>query len=491
VLGLNVVRRHSIRDAVRQAEGGFMGGSGRCRVLGVLSILVFCLASSVRAESGLLDLYLKAREYDPVFLQARLQREISRQILRESRAGVMPVVTADAELTYNDQNIRESPSLTPQTVDSDGDGFPDTVVQRDNKIDYYATRYTLTLTQPVYRAEALRRIPQSRAEVRQKEAEYEAAEQALMVRIAEALLNALLARDNLEFATAERAAIERQLQESEQRLGSGLGTITDVHDARARFADAQAREIEVENALSDSLLAIAEITGEIPSDLRSLSESFPLAEPDRPEIDAWVRTALFQNLTLRARQEEAQIAEQEVRVKKAARLPSLDLVASLIASDSDATVVGDVATDSPTDIRNGSLALRLGIPIFDGGVLSAETRVAVLQHQAKLQELELERRRVERQTRTAFLGVVGSISRASALAQAVFSQERTLESKTEGFQSGLETGLAVLDARRDLFFSRKDYSQARYTYVLNSLRLKAATGTLSVQDLRLVNAHLE
>ena len=48
----------------------------------------------------------------------------------------------------------------------------------------------------------------------------------------------------------------------------------------------------------------------------------------------------------------------------------------------------------------------------------------------------------------------------------------------------------VLDAQRDLFRARRDLSEARYSYILNVLRLKRAAGTLSEEDLRLVSIWL-
>jgi outer membrane protein len=436
-------------------------------------VLLFLLAHEAGAATELLELYMRAREYDPVFQQARLERDISLQGMREARSGVFPTMSADLDFSDTDQDVRESDNF----LFTEGDS------------DYSSRRFTVSLTQPIYRAEVLRRLPQSRAEVRRAEAQYLAAEQDLMVRLAQAWFNALASRDNLEFATAERAAIERQLQQSEQRLGSGLGTITDVHEARARFGEAQAKEVEAENTLADARMILVEITGEYPEELRSLSETFPMVEPDRSEVDAWVRTALFQNLTLTAREEQVTVAEQEIKVQKAARMPRLDLVASFSESDSGGSQF--TGTGEGTEIRNTELAFRLGIPVFDGGAWSARARAAVLRHQISLQELERDRRRVERETRSAFNGVVGGVTRVNALNQAVFSQERALESKEEGFRAGLETGLAVLDARRDLYYAKSEFAQARYIYILNTLRLKKSTGALDLQDLRAIDNHLE
>jgi outer membrane protein len=438
----------------------------------VLLAVLISMAGQSRAATSLLELYLRAREYDPEFQQAALRRDLAGQGVREARAGVLPVINANAELaeTYFDDRAT---TTTPEPEDP-----------------ISGQRYSISLTQPLYRASALRRIPQQRADLRRAEAEFLAAEQALMFRLAQAAFNVLSAQDGLEFAIAERAAIERQLEESEQRLGSGLGTLTDVHDARARFAEAQALEIEAQDTLEDARMIVFEITGLLPGDLERLDEAFPLLQPDRPEVESWVQAALFQNLTIRARQEAVEAASKAIRVQKGERWPSLDLVASLRTADSDARTVGDTFVEGDTDTRTGDISLRLGIPVFDGGVRSARVRSAVIRHQISLQELELEKRRVEREARSAFRGVVSGVTRVQALNQAVFSKERAVESKEEAYRSGLDTGLAVLDARRDLFSARRDSSQARYVYLLNTLRLKQSTGTLGVEDLRALSAYM-
>ena len=104
--------------------------------------------------------------------------------------------------------------------------------------------------------------------------------------------------------------------------------------------------------------------------------------------------------------------------------------------------------------------------------------------------LELERRRAQRETRDAYLGVDSGISRVQALEQAVRSSETAAEAIEAGFQVGTRTSVDVLDAQRDLFRARRDLSEARYGYLLDVLRLKRAAGTLSEEDLRVVSAWL-
>jgi outer membrane protein len=119
------------------------------------------------------------------------------------------------------------------------------------------------------------------------------------------------------------------------------------------------------------------------------------------------------------------------------------------------------------------------------------TQEAAYRYQKSLEDLEQERRGVDRATRAAYDGVVSGISLAQALRQSVISQESALVGKEEGYRSGLFTLLPVLDAQRDLYLAKRDYAQSRYDYLFNRLRLKQAAGTLSEADLQGIDSALQ
>ena len=470
--------RRSGRAAPPQPEGqsgvaaAFHGRSGilsRGRPLLVVA-LAFLASTGLSRAAGLVDLYLQARENDPTFRQTEFQLQIADEIMREARAGLLPVVDGSAERVRSFQEVSETESFLFQ----------------EGKRDFDTMNWTVSLTQPVYRSASLRRLPQARAEVRQAEAAFAASEQDLMFRVAQAQFNFMAARDNLELSTAERMANYRQLLETEERMGSGLATITDLHDARARFALSEAAESLAEDTLEDSRRAIEEITGQPPGDAARLSESFPFVEPDEPNVDAWVEAAMFQNHTIRARIEGQEIARLEVRRQQGAYLPTLDLVAAYNDRDTEGTVFGGGNQTVSTDV-----SLRLAVPLFEGGRRIALTNAAALRESISGEDLEREKRRVEREARAAFYGVTNGIERVNALRTSVFSNERAVAAKEEGFRSGISTGLIVLDARRDLYSALRDLAQSRYLYVLNSVKLKQSAGTLGVSDLRAIDAHLQ
>lgn len=435
-----------------------------------LAILVCCAAAPQGTAADLVSLYLKAVERDPAFQAARAERQISDEALRESWSYVRPSIFANVADSWTHQNIKqsESPLFTVGTS------------------EFFTRNVAVSLAQPLFRSQAFSRIPEARAGVRKGQSELTAAGQDVMYRVAEAVFNFLAARDDVAYSTAERESIGRQLEETEQRLGSGLAKLTEVHEARGRFGVAEAAEIDAQDRLEEAREAIREITGDRPEDLKVLSEGMPLVPPDSPDVEAWLQTAMFRNPRILALTAAVDAAREGVRVQKGAYAPTLDLVASYTDNNTGGTVFG-----GGNNITDRELALRLAIPIYDGGRTSAQVATAALRQTIAEQELEREKRSVDRRTRTSFQGVVSGVARVEALAVSVLANEAAVAGKEEGWRSGLNTGLAVLDARRDLFFAQRNYARARYLYVLSRLKLKQTVGTLDFRDLEAINAYLQ
>ena len=448
-----------------------MRGDVSRRTAPLLAVLILGAGARAARAADLMDLYVKASASDPTILSARAEQAIADQSLREAKSEYKPTLSANGQTTKIYQNIDHS----------------DNFLYREGRTDYFNTNYTISLTQPLYQPEALKRIPQAQVEVQQARSKYAAAEQYLIFRLAQAVFGFLAATDGLDLATAERMALWEQMEEGEQRLTSGMGTLTDVHEARGRFAQAQAKEIDAKDALEESRQAIAEIAGDAPVDMKKLSETFPLVAPDRPDVETWVQAAMFQNPNVVALQAAVEIADREVGRQRASYRPRLDFVASY----DDVNTGGATIGVGGSEILSTNLALRLGIPILDGGHSAALAQTATLRHEMAIQDLEKTRRRVERETRAAFLGVINGMSRVQALTQSVFSQESSVSAREQGYRSGISTGREVLDATKDLFQARRDLAAARYLYILNSLKLKESAGTLQVDDLRKINAYFQ
>ncbi len=438
-------------------------------MIGMAAGLVSLLPAA--QADDLLTVYQRAQENDPTYRAAGANYQATRQKLPQARASLLPTISAQADKTRNDNEVITDAGIISRPA---------------GRAVFDSTGYTLSLTQPVYNNAIFAGLRQAKAEVRRAEADYAAAKQDLMTRVAEAYFNVLAAEDNLELAQAEKKAIARQLEVTQGRLDVGLATITDVHDARARFKLAEAQAIEAANNLEDRRQALRELTGRSTVALSKLGENIPLITPDPPDIDQWVKTALEQNLALRAQHETTKIAREEVKRQRAGHLPTLDIVGSRSRTDTDGSITGPGVRSDST-----AVGLELQVPIFQGGLINALTTEAKHRYAAAQQELEARRRATARAARAAYLGVSSGIAKIKALRQAVIASESVLAAKTEGFEAGINTNLDVLDAQRSLFRAKRDYLASRYDYVLNLLRLKQAAGILSEQDLVQANGWLQ
>jgi outer membrane protein len=335
----------------------------------------------------------------------------------------------------------------------------------------------------VYHYDRFMLYEQADARIRQARLQVDAARQDLVVRVAERYFNVLAAIDTTEFAKAEREALARQLDQTQQRFDVGLIAITDVQEAKAGHDLAVAQEIEAQNALDDAREALREFTGEYHERLASLNEKLPLVTPQPADANQWTDAAAKQNLQVTAADAAAEIAAKEIKVQYAGHIPTLDIVGS------HGTAISGGRFGS-TDTEATAIGIELNVPIYQGGVVQSRTREATHRHEEALQVLEQARRAAVRSARDGYTGVIAGISRIKALEQAVVSTQTALEATRAGYEVGTRTAVDVVTQEREYFRSKRDLARARYDYILDSLRLKQAAGTLWPQELVQVNRWL-
>lgn len=429
----------------------------------ILSLLLL-IHPYVQAEN-LFEIYQQAYRNDPQFQaqQASLQAELEKRV-QASAQLYRPIVSITANADRNYQDI----TATFGSGDS----------------QFTGKGYSLNLSQPIYHKDRFVRLDQADDQVRKAQLDLDAAEQDLMLRTAERYFAVLSAKDNLVFTQAEKAALERQLEQSNKRFEVGLIAITDVQEAQAGYDLASAREIQAQTALEDAEEALQEITGQYPPLLANLSEDMPQSRPDPDDIDTWTQSSLENNLQLKARLVETAIAEKEVRRQEAGHYPTLDVV----GNHGFRSTGGQFGN---TEIDFSKIGVELNIPIYEGGQVNSRTREALHRHEEALQRLEQVRRSVERKSREAFRGVLSGISQIKAFKQAVLSSETAVTATRTGYEVGTRTAVDVVAAEQEFFRARRDYSQARYEYILDTLRLKLASGKLSPEDIKQINSLLK
>ncbi len=433
----------------------------------LVSILLYFSILPILEAQDLMEAYTLARQSDPVYLGAIADYRATLETKPQARSQLLPNISFSANGATNDQDITtESPF-----------GF-------SGKTDFESYGYSLDLSQPVFRYDRYLALKQSDSTIKGAEAQLNAAEQELLVRVSERYFDLLGALDTLEFSNAEVKALKRQLDQAEQRFEVGLIAITDVQEARAAYDRSVSTQILAENNVDNTREALREVTGEYIQYPARLGEEMPLVRPQPDQIDAWTTRSQEQNLRVEAVRQQLEVTRQTIKIEKAGHLPTLDLFASKGFNSTG----GRFGT---TDIDSAVIGLEVNVPLFEGGAVTSRTREAHERYNRTYQQLEQEYRSAQRQTRESFLGVLSGISRVNALDQTVISSQTALEATEAGFDVGTRTIVDVVDAQRSLLLAMRDYARARYDYILNTLRLKQAAGTLSPDDLNAINQWLE
>ena len=448
---------------------GKASSGGKVARVATAVVLIFAASAPVCAED-LVEVFMASKQSDPKYRAARFDFEAASFAEPQARAALLPTVSFEYTKTRTDQNILSS----------------NNAVFASGRSIYSTENQTLSLTQPIFKLSAWRGYQQAKIKVRQAAAVFSAAEQDLMLRVATAYLGVLAARDAVTFAVAEKEAIQRQLDLVQQRFTSGLVAIANLHDAKARSAVKDADLIAARNDLDDKMQALREVSGKVFTRLKPLRDTIPLDQPQPNSIDHWVESALGQNLLLEARRQAVEIAQQEIGRQQAGHYPVVDLVVTQNRKDTGGSLFG-----GGSNVETADLMVRISVPLYSGGLVSALSGEAMKRYEGAREDLERDARSTERQARAAFQGVTGGVSRVQALAQGVISAESARELKVEGYKSGLETILQVLDAERDLYAAKRDSARARYEFILNRLRLKQAVGTLSEADLDAMNRMMQ
>lgn len=447
-------------------------------------VLSACLAGPA-AAADLAQIYEMARASDPQLAAAESAMYAAGEGVVQARAALLPNLAGTAQL--GDSNSANA-QISPRPTD-DGTGV--TFGRGEGSGDSTTRTYRLSLTQSIYNHSSYTRLRGARAGQSRAAAAYDAALDALIVRVSEAYFGALTATTNLEAAQAEEKAVKRQLEQAEQRFEVGLSAITDVHEARARHDAARAAAILSQNQLDDAHEALAELTGQPIADVRALAEDIKLAPPEPNKLEAWVETARAESAALAIRRHELEQAEHAVATAKAAHLPTLGADYTWLNQDTWGTTTSN-AFSYPADssFRDHGWGLTLNVPIFEGFATQSGVRQQIHNRDAAADALEQESRTVVRSTRNAFRSVVAGISEVEARKQALVSAQSALDATQAGFEVGTRTIVDVLISQQVLFQAQRDYARARHDYLLNTLRLKQAAGTITVADVQGVNALL-
>jgi outer membrane protein len=431
-----------------------------------LALLLALIVRSVHA-ADLMEILRRAQSADATYAAARASWQAAQEKLPQGLALLLPTASITGAANYNDRNLEFR------------NGVPASGNYGNNQIG-------VSVAQPLYRPQNRIQYDQAKVQVAQADTQLQLALQDLILRVAQAYFDILLAQDNVEFAGAQKLAIGEQLAQAKRNFEVGTATITDTHEAQARYDLVTAQEIAAVNELEIRKRALQQIIGTVAPPVAPLGPTFALVPPEPNVMDAWVDIAMDNSLQVQIQRAAEEFAAKEVERNRAAHHPTLDVVGSYTHIGTGSGTQGGVGFDSNT----ASIGLQIAVPLYQGGAINSRVREALSNLERARQDLESARRAAALGTRQSFLGVTSGIAQVHALESAVKSSQSQLDSTRLGQEVGVRTGVDVLNAQQQLYSARRDLAQARYNYILSNLRLLAAAGRLGEDDVERVSRWL-
>ena len=424
-------------------------------------------ASQYKAQS-LVDIYQQALSHDPTLASALSANQAAQELIEQGKALYRPTVNFNAEANQIGSDIRYLNSTPP------------------GNSNFHTYKFGVDARQPIYRKQNLVQMDQAATQVSQADKQLYLSQQSLILRTTQVYFEVLIAQDKIDLIAAQKAAILSQLDQAKATFEVGTATITDVNEAQARYDLILAQENAAVNEYEIAKRSVQAITGDIPQKLAPVKADIK-TNAIMQSMDKWLEVAAQNNLNIQIQQDTLKYSEQEIERAKAGHLPTLDAVASY----SDNYASGSVSVfGAGNELKTGSVGLQLQIPLYQGGATTSRVRQAVLNKQKALNDVEFARRQAELETQRAYLNLNTSIAQVKAYEQALISSQSQVDSTKLGYEVGVRTSVDVLNAQQQFFSAKRDLLQSRYNYLVNIIRLKAASGVVAELDLADINQQL-
>jgi len=443
------------------------------RTLPLTAALALAFASNVQAQS-LVEMYEAARGYDAGFISAKAQFEANLAKANQTLGGILP-------------NIALSASATRTRFDIRNDVAPQPPVPHN----FYGSGVAgVSLVQPLYRPAAWAAYRQGGRLLEQAAAQYEAAEQDLLVRVSQAYFDVLTSEDSLASVKAQKAAVGEQLASAKRNFEVGTSTITGVRDAQARFDLTTAQEIAAENDLRIKRLALDLAVGMSNAKPKRLADNSKLIPPPTDNIDTWVSQSEVASPAVRQAKLALDVATLEVDRAMAGHKPTLDAQLNYQGVRNVSGSSTNPTSGSSSHIMNPSASIVLNFPLFAGFTTHYRVKETVSLEDKARSDFENAKRNTAQATRTAYFGLVTGLSQVKAYEAAEASTQSALDANKLGYSVGVNINIDVLNSQSQLYQTKRDLAKARYDVLVGNLKLRQAAGTLTPEDLQSINSLL-
>ena len=420
------------------------------KVFMMIAVLIFTTSLSAMDLISAVDLAFKS---DPQFLRDKNLLERQKELVNQARAPLMPNISISG--SYADTENSTSNGVNTQNIG-------------------------INLSQTIFDREKFLNLEQSQLNLKVAELNFLISKEQTILRIVDAYFGILIAQNNLKTIQSEKDAVKEQLEFAKRNFEVGTSTITDQQEAQARFDLIRASEIRTKNNLAIARTNLEKsLLISLPENLGGINKKVRLEKPKLSKPKEWMQIARDNNLKVKIARIRTKLTTLDLKKRKIARMPSVNL--SLSANNS--TV--DSSTSITQDIKTATLSI--SAPIYKGGSISASERQAIAELKREENNLEFEMLNADRLAGKSFRTFIAGLSQVEALEAAEESSKVALESNKLGYEVGVRINIDVLNAQRQLFSTQRDLAIARYNALKAKLELLSAIGNLDLTSVEQIS----
>ena len=331
----------------------------------------------------------------------------------------------------------------------------------------------LEVDQPLYAGGKISASSDAAQHLRDAEqAKLHAVEEGVLLDATQAYMDVLQFQAVLALEQSNEKVLQEAQNQAQANFDNGEVTHTDVDQAKARLAGAQAARIQAEGALAAAQANYERIIGSAPDALVQ-----PAALSGLPGSEDAALTLADHNYNVVAAQFASAAAHDNVDVAASSLKPTL-------------TLSGQVSKASEPQflferLDNRSIMLNLSMPLYTGGTATSQMHAA--EHEADSSEQQAQDAR--REAREQAIRAWQAFQTATAGLAAIQVQIKAAQSAYDGVQAehkeGERTTLDVLNAEQELLSAQVNQVRAQRDETVAEYSLKAATGVLTAKDLQL------
>lgn len=426
------------------------------------------ILSSV-AHAGTFDLqqaWNAAQTNDATYLASIAQNEVYDAQKSQARSVILPTIRVTGGIYKTRTQFLVNPKSSTNTRKTPGN-------------------IAVSLNQPILALDKLTGFKQVSQNAQIGQLELAQARQDLISRVIQTYFSAWLAQRNLDIAQSVAKAAEKQYAVALKNFEVGNTTVIDSQEAETILHNAKAAVISAQGAADNAQSQLEFLVGRpITEPLAAIKDNLKLKMPVPDTVQSWIERAKTSNHTIKMAQLRYQMADLETTRIWQQRLPQISIVASKRWSSTDFKTSAEERTGVST------IGLELSVPIFDGGLITAQEREAQAKKTMSFQSLRATQNSIAQGTRAAYNQAVGGLASINALSAAQNAASKSFASNKLGYDLGMRINIDVTNAQNTYAQAQYNLAQAQYNTIMGNVNLKSAIGELNEDDITYINALL-